>query len=66
MFKLFLGTSFNQPIAKWNVSAVTNMCEMFSGADAFNQDIGSWNVSTVSNMDRMFSGADAFNQPLDS
>ena len=28
--------SFNQPIGKWNVKKVTNMRNMFSGAESFN------------------------------
>ena len=46
---------FNEPIGSWNVSKVTNMRCMFSGAAAFNQDIGSWNVSEVTDMEGMFS-----------
>ena len=48
----------------WDVSAVTNMGHMFSGASAFNQDLSKWDVSAVTNMMLMFSGASSFNQDL--
>ena len=48
----------------WNMSGVTNMADVFLGANAFNQDIGSWDVSNVTNMQSMFAGADAFNQDI--
>ena len=49
-----------------DLSRVTDMSRMFTGADAFNGNISSWDVSSVTSMYQMFSGADAFNQPLDS
>ena len=60
---MFYGaTAFNQPIGNWDVSNVTNMVYMFSGA-TFNQDIGNWDVSNVTNMAYMFYDA-TFNQPI--
>ncbi|WP_371803876.1 BspA family leucine-rich repeat surface protein [Candidatus Lokiarchaeum ossiferum] len=50
----------------WDVSSVTSMLGMFSGATLFNQDLSSWNVSSVTNMIAMFDGAEEFNQPLNS
>ena len=49
-----------------DMSAVTNMERMFSGAKAFNQDIGSWDVSQVTNMFGMFINATSFNQDIGS
>jgi len=50
----------------WNVSSVTNMSDMFSGASSFDQDISSWNVSSVTDMNNMFNGAIAFSQAISS
>ena len=41
----------------WNVSNVTCMHEMFSGAILFNQDISNWNTSKVKYMENMFKNA---------
>ena len=43
---------------------VTNMTEMFTGAETFNGSIGAWDVSNVTTMGRMFEGASAFNQDV--
>ncbi|MGX3010033.1 BspA family leucine-rich repeat surface protein [Helicobacter sp. 23-1044] len=53
-------------IEHWNVSNVTDMSSMFSGAKSFNQPLNSWNVSNVTSMSFMFGFAESFNQPLDS
>ena len=67
MGSMFQGAStFNQPIANWNVSNVTNMGSMFRGATTFNQPIGNWDVSNVTSMYLMFYVATAFNQDLSS
>ena len=47
-----------------DMSAVTNMTNMFRGATSFNQDIGDWDVSQVTNMLAMFSSATSFNQDI--
>ncbi len=54
----------NDSINQWDVSTITNMELMFSGASSFNQPIGDWNVENVINMRSMFSGASIFNQPI--
>lgn len=48
----------------WDVSNVTDMTWLFSGADAFNQDMGDWDVSNVTNMAWMFLSAESFNQDI--
>ena len=47
-----------------DMSAVTNMSFMFSGAESFNNDIGNWNTSAVTNMSFMFAGAESFNNDI--
>ena len=54
---------FNQDISSWDVSNVTNMFNMFTGATSFNQPIGDWDVNSVTNMEEMFVGT-PFNQPI--
>jgi len=53
----------------WDVSNVTNMAAMFSGANFFNQDIGSWDTSSVTDMSSMFKSftdrsSHSFNQDI--
>jgi surface protein len=63
---------FDQDVASWNVSNVTNMNSMCNNATSFNQDIGSWNVSNVTtmsnvtNMNSMICDATLFNQDIGS
>jgi surface protein len=47
-------SSFNQPLASWNVSALTDMSFMFYDASSFNQPLDSWNVSAVTDMSAVF------------
>jgi len=42
------------PIAGWDVSAITDMSELFYGLQNFNADISSWDTSSVTNMRGMF------------
>ncbi|UXR64798.1 BspA family leucine-rich repeat surface protein [Bdellovibrio bacteriovorus] len=49
-----------------DLSNVTNMKSMFSGATSFNSPIGHWITSNVTEMHSMFLGAAAFNQPIGS
>ena len=57
-------SSFNQKIANWNTSNVTNMSYMFANASLFNQDITSWLTTSVTNMEAMFLSATNFNQKI--
>jgi hypothetical protein len=45
MSSMLLCTNSNQPICDWDVSAMTNMDEMFRKYYTFNQYIGDWDVS---------------------
>ncbi|MFV0483296.1 MAG: BspA family leucine-rich repeat surface protein [Bacteroidales bacterium] len=54
----------NEIIADWDLAKVSNMSNMFNGAEYFNIDIGEWQVAKVSDMSSMFSGATAFDQDL--
>ena len=52
MHKMFFsmsetGTSFNQPIGRWDTGSVEDMSFMFSSAQRFNQPLGNWDVSQV-------------------
>ncbi|MBI1658690.1 MAG: BspA family leucine-rich repeat surface protein, partial [Thaumarchaeota archaeon] len=49
-----------------DLSRVTDMAQMFSGATSFDGDISSWDVSSVTDMAQMFSGAASFNRPLNA
>ncbi|MGF1945733.1 BspA family leucine-rich repeat surface protein [Enterococcus gallinarum] len=45
-------------VSSWDVSNVTDMSNMFSGAYSLaNLDVSNWDVSSVTNMSGMFSGA---------
>ena len=59
-------STLNSPtnIDSWNVSGITTMSEMFSGATNFNQPIVNWDVSNVVSFYNMFYQASAFNQPI--
>ncbi len=47
-----------------DMSAVTNMNNMFDGATSFNGDLSEWNTALVTDMSYMFSDADGFNGDL--
>ena len=44
-----------------DLSGVTDMSQMFAGADSFNGDVSPWDLSGVADMSGMFAGADSFN-----
>jgi len=54
------------PINTWNVSAITDMSQLFINKFTFNSDISNWDVSNVTNMTFMFYFTTAFDQPLNS
>ena len=66
MSQLFYYSEFNGDISKWEISNVTNMEWMFSGAKKFNGDISNWDISKVTDMTRLFNGATIFNQDIDN
>ncbi|WP_299660704.1 BspA family leucine-rich repeat surface protein [uncultured Psychromonas sp.] len=47
-----------------DLSAITDLSEMFKDATALNQDIGTWDTSSVKDMENMFQGAKYFNQDI--
>lgn len=47
-----------------DLSGVTNLIAMFSGALKFNGAIGHWDTSNVTTMQSLFLGAKLFNQPI--
>ena len=64
LLKSKYSNTFNQDISGWDVSAATDMSEMFRGQASFNQNIGSWDVSNVTDMALMFRSAADFNQDI--
>ena len=48
----------------WDVSAVTDMSDLFYGKSSFNMDISQWDTSSVTTMSQMFRSATRFNQPI--
>ena len=56
----------NEHFNRWDVSNVTDMRWMFTGAGNFNRNIGNWDVSSVTDMHGMFGGAGSFDQDIGS
>ncbi len=57
-----IGNAIDKP----DLSNVTNMSFMLSGAISFNQDIGDWDTKNVINMSHLFYKAASFNQAIGS
>ena len=51
-----ISLNFNGAIGNWDVSNVSSMQQLFSGAVAFNQNIGSWNISNITNATDFMTG----------
>jgi surface protein len=51
-------------IGSWDVSKVTDMCDMFRDAIEFNDDLSGWDTSSVTDMCDMFRNATEFNDDL--
>ena len=47
-----------------DISAITDMFELFKDMKNFNGDISGWGISNVTNMCGMFFGCESFNQDL--
>ncbi len=60
----FALSQFNGSINHWNISHVTDLSYIFSGASAFNQPLNNWNTTNVTKMSGTFYDAGSFNQPL--
>lgn len=54
---------FNSSLS-WDLSNVTRLDSMFSGATKFNQQLTFTNMQSVISMDSMFENASSFNQPV--
>lgn len=52
-------------ISMWDVGNITNMSNLFEGAELFNRPLNDWNTANVTNMSSMFLRAFSYNQPLD-
>ena len=62
MSRMFMYSSFNGDISRWDVAHVIKMNYMFYNSE-FNGDISSWNVEQVEDMHGMFE-LSVFNQPI--
>jgi surface protein len=50
-------TSFDQPLANWNVSRVTRMENMFRGASSFDRSLGAWSLASSVDLSSMLNGS---------
>ena len=53
-------------INNWDVSHITDMSQMFEGAQLFNEPLDNWDVGNVTDMSSMFFRAATFNQPINN
>lgn len=60
----FANTPMNANINHWNMSTVTSMEFMFSGATAYNQPVNNWNTNALRFGNGIFVNASSFNQSL--
>ena len=51
-------------INTWNITAVTDLSELFKDLITFNENISKWDTKSVTNMRLMFLGASSFNQDI--
>jgi surface protein len=51
-------------LSQWDVSNITNMYELFAGAEGFSGELSEWDVSRVTNLGAMFASAFGFNGDL--
>ena len=56
-----VGRAYGWPMNAWCVSNVTDMSELFLGAEGFDGDVSSWDVSKVTDTSGMFRDARVFN-----
>lgn len=61
---LYGATSFNRPLARWDVSRVTSMRQLFSFAHAFDQPLSEWHTPELRDLGEGFAYALRFNQGL--
>ncbi|WP_434343456.1 BspA family leucine-rich repeat surface protein [Mycoplasma sp. 06067-C1-B144P-99-0482-3] len=66
LYGAFVGleSSSVKNLDKWNTSNVTDMGEMFYGAEKFNQPLNNWKTENVVDMNHMFFWASSFNQDI--
>ena len=50
-------TAENTAIGDWDISNVTDLSRLFSGATKFDQNIGNWDISSVTTLQSAFDGA---------
>jgi surface protein len=61
---MFFGSVFNQSLATFDTSKVTDMEAMFANNTVFNQPLSTFDTSLVTNMQSMFQAASLFNQNI--